>query len=317
MPLVSALACVVMWGGRAPHSSQLPRVRPDLIGIDGRGAGDRHVSITGRPSTRAPDVECRAADRPRNVGSNAEGWCRVVIGRLAAATRPERLSGLRTKLGRWLRPVLAVAIGSAQGLVERGGDRVGVYVRESPSAAEIAANYTRGWVLFGVRMRGLGGLEWRRFPKRAVITRETAHVPKRLRSIQRRQDLVIRYDQDFEAIVEHCRQGRPGWLTDQAVSAYRSLYERGFIATVGTYRDGRLVGGMWGITVGRVFGLMSMFHLENHAGSLALAAVADCVRDGERWSLIDCGELKDNSKRFGAYEIPSDQFCELVWLSLR
>jgi Leu/Phe-tRNA-protein transferase len=170
-----------------------------------------------------------------------------VIGRLAAATRMERLLGLRSKLGSWLHPVLAVAIGSARGLVERGGGRVGVYVRQSPSAAEIAANYTRGWVLFGVRLRGLGGLEWRRFPKRAVITRETAHVPKRLRSIQRRQDLVVHYDRDFEAIVEHCREGRAGWLTDEAVGAYRSLYELGFVATVSTYRDGRLVGGMWGI----------------------------------------------------------------------
>jgi leucyl/phenylalanyl-tRNA---protein transferase len=240
-----------------------------------------------------------------------------VIGRLTAATGMERVSGLRWKLRDWLRPVLAVAIGSARGWVERGGVRVGVHVREPPSAAEIAANYTRGWVLFGVDIPGLGGLEWRRFPKRAVITRETARVPKRLRSIQRRQDLVVRYDEDFEAIVGHCREGRSGWLTDQAVDAYRSLYELGFVATVGTYRDGRLVGGMWGITVGRVVGLMSMFHLENHAGSLALAAVADCVRDGERWSVVDCGELKDNSKRYGAYEISSDQFCELVWRSLQ
>jgi leucyl/phenylalanyl-tRNA---protein transferase len=240
-----------------------------------------------------------------------------VLGRLAAVARMERVSGLRSKLRSRLRLVLAVAIGSVRSVVKQGGGRVGVYVRESPSAVEIAANYTRGWVLFGVRMAGLGGLEWRRFPKRAVITRDTARVPKRLRSIQRRQELVVRYDEDFEAIVEHCREGRSGWLTDQAVGAYRSLYELGFVGTVGTYRDGRLVGGMWGITVGRVFGIMSMFHLENHAGSLALVAVLDCVQDGERWSVIDCGELNENFKRYGALEIPSDQFCDLVWRSLR
>jgi leucyl/phenylalanyl-tRNA---protein transferase len=240
-----------------------------------------------------------------------------VLARLAAVARMERVSDLRWKLWGGLRLVLAVAIGSARGLVERGGGRVGVYVRESPSAAEIAANYTRGWVLFGVRAPGLAGLEWRRFPNRAVITSETAHVPKRLRSIQRSQDLVVRYDEDFEAIVEHCREGRSGWLTDEAVDAYRSLHELGFVATVGAYRDGRLVGGMWGITVGRVFGIMSMFHLENHAGALALAAVVDCVRDGERWSVVDCGQLNENFKRYGAQEIPSDQFCELVWRSLQ
>ena len=240
-----------------------------------------------------------------------------MLGRLRAAAQTERVSDLRWKLGSGLRLVLALAIGSARGLVERGGRRAGVYVREAPSAAEIAANYTRGWVLFGVRIPGLAGLEWRRFPKRAVITSETVHVPKRLRSIQRRQDLVVRYDQDFEAIVEHCREGRSGWLTDEAVGAYRSLYELGFVTTVGTYRDGRLVGGMWGITVGRVFGIMSMFHLENHAGALALAAVADCIRDGERWSVVDCGQLNENFKRYGAHEISSDQFCELVWRSLQ
>jgi len=201
-------------------------------------------------------------------------------------------------------------------LAERLGGRFGVAAR-SPTAPEIVTNYTRGWVLFGVPHAASSRLEWRRFPQRAVITRETAHVPKRLRSIQRRAELDLRHNEDFDAIIQHCQEGRDGWLTEEAVAAYRGLHDLGFVATVGAYRDDRLVGGLWGIAVGRVLGIMSMFHLEDHAGALALAAVADQVAADERWSLVDCGVLNDNFKRYGAYEVPHDQFCELVWRAAR
>jgi leucyl/phenylalanyl-tRNA--protein transferase len=190
-----------------------------------------------------------------------------------------------------------------------------VYTK-TPSASEIVANYARGWVLFGHPFKVIHGLEWHRFPQRAVITQETAHVPKRLRELQRRLQLEVRFDEDFEMMVEHCREGRSGWLTDEAVSAYRSVHDLGFSATVGTYRDGRLVGGMWGITVGRTFTIMSMFHLEDNAGSLALAAVAERVMAGDRWSLVDFGFLNANFKRYGGSYISTEEFCELIWRSM-
>jgi leucyl/phenylalanyl-tRNA---protein transferase len=185
-----------------------------------------------------------------------------------------------------------------------------------PTAAEVVANYARGLLLGGRAASCETTFEWVMRPMRAVITRETAKVPKRLRTIQRHGELDVRYGQDFEAIIRHCQDGRAGWLTPALIDVYREVDNLGFVATVGTYRDGQLVGGLWGIGIGRVLGIMSMFHLENHAGALALAALADVVSADGRWAVIDCVDLNPNFERYGASEIPVRQFSDLVWSSL-
>jgi leucyl/phenylalanyl-tRNA---protein transferase len=213
---------------------------------------------------------------------------------------------------RQLAPPAALALGVASRLLEPSIQRVGMYT-ETPPASEVVANYARGWLLFGTSFQNIHGLRWHRFPQRSVITQESVRVPKRLRDLQRRLKLEVRLDEDFETMVKHCREDRLGWLSDKVVNAYRTVNDLGLISTVGTYRDGRLVGGMWGMTVGRTFGIQSMFHLEDDAGSLALAAVAEMVLAGDRWSMVDSVLFNDHFKRFGAQEIPTEKFCELVW----
>lgn len=188
---------------------------------------------------------------------------------------------------------------------------------ETPTVATIVSNYLRGFVLFGRPNTYGARFTWHWFPARAIITSDTANVPKKLRPYQRRGELEVRYDQDFEAIINYRQQGRDGWLTPELVEVYIEVQKLGFVATVGTYRDGRLVGGLWGLEIGRVFSIMSMFHLENHAGALALAALVDIVVHEGRWSIIDCGTLKANWQRYGAREIPVQEFSELVIRSLK
>jgi|HubBroStandDraft_1064217.scaffolds.fasta_scaffold19411_4 leucyl/phenylalanyl-tRNA---protein transferase len=188
------------------------------------------------------------------------------------------------------------------------------YTWSTPTASEVVANYTRGLVLFGRPGARRVKFEWRSFPMRAVMTKQTARVPKRLRGIQRRGELEVRFDQDFEAIIRACQEGRAGWMwiTPALIDVYRELRSLGFVSTVGTYRDGQLVGGLWGIGIGGAFGLMSMFHRENHAGSLAMAALVNAVLTEGRWSVIDVGAMTANFARYGATEIPVAEFCELL-----
>lgn len=211
-----------------------------------------------------------------------------------------------------LRPYVAALVGLASAKVSEAAGHVGC-VSPQPTAAEILAGYTRGWVLFGQPRRQLPPMHWETFPSRAVITPESAKVPRRLRTVQRRRELEVRIGEDFEAVVEFCRSGRSGWLTADAVDAYRRVHALGCATSVTMYRGERLVGGLWGIEVGRTLGIMSMFHHENHAGALALAAVADEVSRRGRWTLVDCGVINENFRRYGAYEVPTHEFCELVW----
>jgi leucyl/phenylalanyl-tRNA---protein transferase len=144
-------------------------------------------------------------------------------------------------------------------------------------------------------------------------------VPKNLRRFQRRTEMDVRFDQDFENIIHSCQEGRTGWIwiTPALIEVYREVHRLGFVSTVGTYRDGRLVGGLWGIGIGRVFGVMSMFHREDQAGSLAVAALVDAVLSEDRWSVIDFGVLTPNFQMYGAREISAEHFRELIWSNLK
>jgi len=188
------------------------------------------------------------------------------------------------------------------------------YAWSTPTAPEVIDNYTRGLVLFGRSDARWVKFEWRTFPMRAVITKETAKVPKSLHRIQRRGEMEVRFDQDFEAIIRGCQEGRTGWMwiTPALIDVYREAYGLGLVSTVGTYRDGQLVGGLWGIGLGSAFGLMSMFHREDHAGSLAMAALVNALLRDDRWSVIDFGQMTPNFARYGAREITTSEFCELV-----
>jgi len=189
-----------------------------------------------------------------------------------------------------------------------------------PTAPEVIANYARGLVLFGRPGARRANFEWRSFPSRAVITRETAKMPRALRPVLRRGELETRFDQDFESIVSSCRRtGRNdwAWITPPLIGVYREVQELGFVRTVGTYRDGQLVGGLWGIGVGRVLGIMSMFHRENNGGSLALGALVDTVISGGRLSVVDCGQMRPHFPLYGATEISRQRFCELVCENLQ
>jgi leucyl/phenylalanyl-tRNA--protein transferase len=179
---------------------------------------------------------------------------------------------------------------------------------------DVLGNYLRGLVLFGNDDR----IWWSHDQVRGIITSESAHVSKRVRTYARRDGVTTRFDTDLEAIIEGCRQGREGtWLTPRVVELYMSLADLGFVTSVGTYIDGALVGGNWGILVGSTYGLQSMFHTENHAGAVAMAAAVDRLAAADGWEVIDVGQVTPNFERFGAFECTIEDFYDRVMEGLR
>lgn len=192
-------------------------------------------------------------------------------------------------------------------------------LRSTPTAPQVIANYTRGLLLYGRTPAFASPLMWRSFPNRSIITPETAKVPRDVRRSERRSGLKVRFDEDFESIIHACLEGRDNcvWITPTVIDVYREVHKLGFVATVGVYRDDELVAGLWGISVGRVFGILSAFHRENGAGSLAIGALIDILVSDGRWSLIDNGLITPHYARFGAYEVSTEEFCERVWQTMR
>ncbi len=220
---------------------------------------------------------------------------------------PARSSNRVFRLVSW--PIIAAM--QLLGLEEKSR---AAFLWSPPTADEVVDRYLRGYVLFGRETGRLAKLEWQSFDARAIATAETFRVPSRLRRLRRNGGLEVRFDQDFHEVAKACQAGRSDWtwLTDDLIDVYRMMHEQGLAATVGTYRDGKLVGGLLGLSIGRTYSIMSIFHLENHAGSAAMAALEDVVSADGRWDLIDFGNMTAHNERFGAFLVSEERFLELL-----
>lgn len=182
------------------------------------------------------------------------------------------------------------------------------------SPTQMISNYYQGMVLIGDSLQG--GVTWKTFPERAIITPETAHIPKRLKGVMRKKTFEIRYNTDFPAVVQACKRDKT-WINQPLIDLYQALFDMGCVETIELYKDGQLVGGLWGIVVAKTFGIMSMFHEVNHAGAVALATLVNQLKD-EQYEMVDCGVINNNFARYGAAVMPREEFMEkLVLASLK
>lgn len=142
------------------------------------------------------------------------------------------------------------------------------------------------------------------------------HISRSLRKTLRRAPFELRYDTAFEAVLRACAEvPRPGqngtWLNPDMQAAYTELFRRGFAHSAEAWRNGRLVGGLYGVTLGGVFYGESMFALEDEASKVVFASLVPALAKAG-YRLIDCQVYTDHLARFGAREWPRDEFLETL-----
>jgi leucyl/phenylalanyl-tRNA--protein transferase len=141
---------------------------------------------------------------------------------------------------------------------------------------------------------------------RLVLYPEELHVARSLRKTLRRGRFDVSMDRAFEAVISACaapRDGDPGtWLTPEMIRAYARLHQLGYAHSVETWLDGDLVGGLYGIALGRVFFGESMFSLVPNASKVALVALAERLGQAG-YRLIDCQVYTEHLERMGARSI--------------
>ncbi len=158
-------------------------------------------------------------------------------------------------------------------------------------------------------------LYWIEPDLRGVIPLETFHLPRRLARTIRSKKFEIRVDHNFDAVIEGCAQSAPGrsktWINDPIRRLYGALFRQGHCHTIETWRDNRLVGGLYGIHIGGAFFGESMFHRERDASTVALCyLVARLIAGG--FKLLDCQFITDHLRRFGASEVPREDYHLLL-----
>jgi leucyl/phenylalanyl-tRNA--protein transferase len=142
--------------------------------------------------------------------------------------------------------------------------------------------------------------------RRGVIPLDAFHVTRRLARTIRSGRFDVRIDTAFDAVVEACAAARPGrletWINRPIQALCLELFGRGQAHSVETWRDGQLVGGLYGIALGAVFFGESMFSTERDASKVALAHLVARLRVGG-YRLLDAQFITDHLASFGAVEL--------------
>ena len=150
---------------------------------------------------------------------------------------------------------------------------------------------------------------------RCVIFPEQIRISRSLAKCLRQGRFRVSCDEAFAAVVDGCaesRQGQPGtWITDEMRQAYLRLHRLGYAHSLECWRGDELVGGLYGVVLGRCFFGESMFHRAPDASKVALATLARCLAKAG-WPLIDCQLPNPHLLSLGAVEIPRAEFHQ--WL---
>ena len=151
--------------------------------------------------------------------------------------------------------------------------------------------------------------------KRGILPIDRFHLPRRLARKLRRRTFEVRCDSAFEDVIRECAapaDDRPEtWINEEIVALYTDLNQMGRAHSVECWRDGRLVGGLYGVTLGAAFFGESMFSRETDASKIALAHLVARLRKGG-FSLLDVQFVTGHLSRFGAVEILRSGYRHLL-----
>jgi leucyl/phenylalanyl-tRNA---protein transferase len=196
-------------------------------------------------------------------------------------------------------PPVEHALREPNGLLAAGGDL---------SPERLVDAYTRG--IFPWFGEDDPLLWWSPDPRMVLFVGEL-HQSRSLRRVVKGRRFTVTLDRAFADVMAGCAEPRAyadgTWITGEMVQAYRALAERGVAHSVEAWADGQLVGGLYGVAIGRMFYGESMFSRESDASKVALVTLS---RQLERWGfdMIDCQMSTDHLASLGAREVPRAEF---------
>lgn len=220
---------------------------------------------------------------------------------------PGHLNGDQQEMIPWLEnsdtfPPLELALTEPNGLLCAGGDL---------SPQRLINAYRHG--IFPWYSSGEPILWWSPNP-RMVLVPSAFRISHSLRRTLKSRHFAVRFDSNFQSVIRACarvsRNGQSGtWITAEIQAAYGTLFELGYAHSVETWVDDKLVGGLYGLAIGKMFYGESMFSLVSDASKVALAHLTRFL-DAQGFGLIDCQMNTPHLASLGAHEIGRAAFIE-------
>jgi leucyl/phenylalanyl-tRNA---protein transferase len=168
--------------------------------------------------------------------------------------------------------------------------------------------YAQG--VFPMADRG-GRVQFYTADPRGIIPLDRFHVPRTLRQLLKKDPPVfdIRINHDFPGTMRACMTGHEGgsWINEDLIAAYAALHEMGFAHSVEAWQGKKLVGGLYGVSLGAAFFGESMFTRARDASKVCLVSLVQRLKE-RRYELLDTQATTEHLRRFGTIDIPAEQY---------
>lgn len=134
-------------------------------------------------------------------------------------------------------------------------------------------------------------------------------VPKNLMRLYKKEKFELTINRAFPEVIEQCALLRQGdtWISEEIIDVYTEMHKLGLAHSFEVWLDGELVGGLYGIAIGKAFFGESMFHKVTDASKIALVFLVEFLKE-QNFQLLDCQYLNPHLLQFGAYEVTQEEY---------
>jgi leucyl/phenylalanyl-tRNA--protein transferase len=151
---------------------------------------------------------------------------------------------------------------------------------------------------------------------RGILPLKGMRVSKSLRKRIEREEFEVSMNQDFAAVIDACSLREETWISEEIKRVYTELHKAGWAHSVECRKDGQLVGGLYGVAIGRAFFGESMFHTATDASKVALYYLVEWLK-GNDFELLDMQYLTPHLESLGGIEIPQEEYLKLLEKALK
>ncbi|MDH4476352.1 MAG: leucyl/phenylalanyl-tRNA--protein transferase [Verrucomicrobiaceae bacterium] len=163
---------------------------------------------------------------------------------------------------------------------------------------------------------GDGTISWYRPPMRGILPIAAFHVPRRFERFLKGCAFEVRWDTAFGDVVRGCADRESTWITESILEVYEELFRMGFGHSAEVWREGKLMGGVYGVAIGGAFFGESMFSRELQASKVALTHLQRRLH-ARGYVVHDTQWTTEHLAQFGGHEIPCAEYLDLLARAVR
>lgn len=173
--------------------------------------------------------------------------------------------------------------------------------------------YTQGF--FPMADSNNGQIYWHSPDPRAIIPLETSKMPRSLKKTIQKENFKFTINADFEFVIRACSQRDETWINDEIIEVYNEVHKMGFAHSVETWKDGKIVGGLYGVCISKAFFGESMFTNVSGASKAAFYYLIDFLKQNN-FELLDTQFINEHTEKLGAIEIPRNIYLTILDFAL-